>query len=291
MVRNIRSVLVIAFISLIIIGSIEVFAGIFINSIAVTSDAVDSFLDAVVVLFVWFGLNIMRKKSDDVFSYGYFRVENLFSLFAAILMFATGLGIGYFSYLRLSSPIEVTYPLIVTIIVIFNGCWSTMLALFMRSTAKRDGLHSVKVASLNSVKDATSSFVVLGVIALGAYEPHIDAIGGLILAVYICSVGYAEVHEASMVLVDALEDPKLKDQIETIINTAHRNITVERIRPRRSGPYIFLNILLEGDPTLTLDEVGKIKNNLDTAIRTALPVVRTITFDFRPKTPVNPTQS
>lgn len=276
-------ILAIAFAALVIAGLVEVFAGLSINSIAVMSDAVDSFLDAIVVLFVWSGLSIMHRNSDEVFNYGYLRVENLFSLFAAIIMFSAGLGIGYSSYLRLGSAVAIVYPISVVYIVIINGAVSTILAIVIRSTAKHNKLQSVKIASLNSIKDATSSFVVLGVIALGRYQPHIDAIGGLILAAYICSIGYAEVHEASMVLVDALEDPKLKTQIEAIISSAGRGVVVERIRPRRGGPYIFLNITLTADPGLTLGELGEIKANLESAVRKALPVVRTITFDFRPK--------
>lgn len=272
-----------AFVALIVMGVVELFAGLVANSIAVISDAIDSFLDAVVVLFVLVGLRVMDRKSDRVFTYGYFRVENLFSLFAAMLMGVTGVLIGYYSYLRLMSTAEPTYTLPVVAIVVINGILSAYMAWMMRRVSKSEGLQSMRVASVNSIKDASSSFVVLVVIGLTALGVRgVDAIGGIVLAAYIISVAYAEVHEASLVLVDALDKPDLRDRIREIIEQTEKKIVVERIRPRRSGPYIFINMKVAADPAMTLAEVGRIKARLEDSIRKALPVVRSITIDFRP---------
>lgn len=272
-----------ALVVLIIMGTVELFAGIAANSISVISDALDSFLDAVVVLFVWIGLHVMNRKANEVFGYGYFRMENLFALFAALLMGITGVLIGYYSYLRLTGMPVVVYTIPVVLIVATNGVISAYMAWMMRRISKREALQSMRVASTNSVKDASSSFVVLVVIALSVLGLRgADAIGGLVLAVYICSVAYAEMHEASLVLVDALVHPELRDQIQKIIEQTEKKVVVEGVRPRRSGPYLFINVKIDADPAMTLTELGGIKTNLENAIRKSLPVVRSITIDARP---------
>ncbi len=90
-----QRIAIISFFVNVVIGVAEVSVGMIFGSLALTADGVHSFVDAVVSLTVWFGIRYSQKKADGKFHYGYYKFDAIFSLFAAIIMVASGIIIGY----------------------------------------------------------------------------------------------------------------------------------------------------------------------------------------------------
>ena len=59
---------------LVLIGIIEIFAGLFSNSIGLVADGIDSIGDSLISFMVGFGLRISRRTPDNKFQFGYYRV-------------------------------------------------------------------------------------------------------------------------------------------------------------------------------------------------------------------------
>jgi len=64
--------------------------GFYSGSIALIADSIHSFSDIVTSLAVYIGLKLSSRKPDEMFPYGYYKIETLTSLIVSILIILTG---------------------------------------------------------------------------------------------------------------------------------------------------------------------------------------------------------
>src|SRR5438093_12869817 len=99
------------------------------------------------------------------------------------------------------------------VVLAIAGGISLHRAFQMRSIANKYNLLSLKTDAKNSIKDGSAS--VLGflsvLIATQFGFLQADAIGGLVIAGFICSVAYAASKRASLILCDACHNPASSD--------------------------------------------------------------------------------
>lgn len=79
----------------ILLSVFKFIAGIFGRSSAMISDAVHSASDVFSTLIVIAGVKIASKESDHNHQYGHDRFECVAALILAVILFSTGIGIGY----------------------------------------------------------------------------------------------------------------------------------------------------------------------------------------------------
>ena len=79
----------------IILSFFKLFAGIFAHSGAMISDAIHSASDVLSTFIVIIGVKIANRESDDSHPYGHERMECVAAIILAVILFITGLGIGY----------------------------------------------------------------------------------------------------------------------------------------------------------------------------------------------------
>ena len=78
-------------------------AGIVASSGAMVSDAVHSASDVFSTLIVMVGVKISRKEADKEHPYGHERMECVAALLLSIILFLTGIGIGYAGIQKLAA--------------------------------------------------------------------------------------------------------------------------------------------------------------------------------------------
>src|SRR3989344_2790688 len=159
--KKVEKVVLISAIVLVLIGIIEIFVGYHTNSVGLIADGTDSISDSVVSFMVWFGLRISRRQADKKFHFGYYRVETLVSLIVAMLMIAMSIYIFYNAYLRIKNPVELKYPLLGMVTLVAGGLISLWLSLIKNRLAKKHNLLSLEADAKASIKDWTSSFIIL----------------------------------------------------------------------------------------------------------------------------------
>ena len=271
------------FFTLIAIGLAELTVGFFSGSLTLTTDGVDSLSDSVISLIVWEGLRFSKKAPDDRFHFGYFRVESLAALIAALGMVIVGTVFVYEAYLRIVNPHEIAYDYLVLPVLLVAGLISLHRALQMRRIARASNLLSLRTGAYNSIKDASASFIgfvtILLLVVLNL--PILDAIGSLIIAAYIYTVAYISIRESSLVLVDAFNSPEVVDKIRETIG--RYGIEVDRVRLRRVGPLIEGTIYLIAAGTATLDDVSEARMQLRKALAKEIEGLGRLTILFHTK--------
>ena len=248
------------------IGVAEILISTFTGSLTLFADGLDSIADGLVSFIVWFGIRMIHRPRTNSFHFGYAKIESLAAFIAAIAIMVLGAFIVYHAYERLIHPSETTNPEITMITLLGAGSISIYRALQVRKVAKKFNLVSLSLDAKNSIKDGSASFVGFGSVLLGYFGiQYMDAIGGIIIACYIFYMAYTAIKESSLVLLDAVKDSDLHEEIKSHITT-NFNVGVHDvlIRPLGHGSYAQIHVSL--DQKMTLDNVYEIIEQIKTSI-------------------------
>jgi len=152
----------------------------------------------------------------------------------------------------------------------------------MRTVATKYGLLSLRTDANNSIKDATASFVIfvstLGS-SLGLLE--LDAVGGIIIGIYILGVAYVAIKEASLILLDACESPEMTSELTTALKTLSGISDIVSIKLRPSGRYLTGVVTVTVAGSETVADTERLRKEIRDIISRILEPVEDITVVFR----------
>ncbi|GIU72816.1 MAG: hypothetical protein KatS3mg003_2295 [Candidatus Nitrosocaldaceae archaeon] len=273
-----------SFITLAALGVAEVVIGLITNSIVTFADGIDSFGDAAISLIVWLGLLIAKRKPDSRFGFGYYKVESFAALLAAVGMVVMGSFITYQAIQNLLHPHDIEHPEIAVIVLSIAASISGYRAYQMHKIAKRYNLLSLSTDAKNSIKDSSAS--VIGLISIIIFMQtgfiQMDAIGALAIAAFIFSVSYVAIKESSLILLDAVKNPKLIEELKNFIEKRYR-LNVLNILLRPLGPYLHgeVQVLVEGD--MTIDEFDDIAEDIEKGVKKVFPRIKKLVVTAEPR--------
>jgi cation diffusion facilitator family transporter len=261
--------------TLLALGIVEISFSLISGSISLLADGIDSISDAVVSFFVWTGLRISRHRPTRRFQFGYYKVESFTTLITAIVLVAVSGYIFLRSYRALQNPVPLKLPLLALLVLLAAGLGSLYRALQMRRVANKYNISSLKLDARNSIKDVSSSFVAFGSVLVASFGIHFaDAIGGMLVAVYILSVAYVALRESSLVLLDEFHEPELSREIERVIRS-HTDVRgIRDLRLRRAGPFIIGALEVEVEGNMTLNEAHEVATELEASVKTRIRGLR-----------------
>jgi cation diffusion facilitator family transporter len=255
-------------ITLAAIGVAEILVSIFTGSITLTADGTDSIADAMISFIVWFGIMLAKKPKSKMFHFGYRKVEVLAAFIAAIVIIILGSFIAYHAFDAFYKPRTVAYPEITMATLVAAGSLSLHRAFMIRKVAIESDLISLKLDAKNSIKDGTASFIGLASVAAATYLnfTFMDAVGGMIIAGYIFFMAYSAIKESALVLVDAVHNPELVENIKYKIQEKF-NVQTDGVflRPVGNEFNAEIHILLPSEARL--DEIHKLINSISSTIR------------------------
>ena len=225
------------------------------GSLTLFADGLDSMADALVSFIVWFGIKMLHKPKSTLFHFGYAKIESFAAFVAAVVIVILGIFIVYHAYERILHPTVITNPEITMITLIAAGSISLHRAFKVRAIAKKYNLVSLNLDAKNSIKDGTASFVGFGSVLAGYFGiPYMDAIGGMIIAGYIFFMAYTAIRESTLILVDAVKNPKLQEEISSHVEK-NFNVNVDEVRIRPLGSAFSAHVHVALDRGMTLDNV------------------------------------
>jgi len=276
-----------SFVILVLVGIVEVFAGIFSLSVALIADGIHSFADAVVSLIVWIGLRLTRKAPDGKFHFGYYRVETFGSMVAALFMTVLGAVILYESYLVMLAPRAIVNAEMAMIVALSAALIALVLSIFKARAAKKYSSLALKTDAFNSVKDVLTSVTAFLGIAFSKYFhfAQTDSIAGIIIAFFVFTVAYSIIKEASLVLMDACQCTEILSDIENIAKSVKHVKEVHSIRMRKLGPYLIgdMHVVVEGN--MSVKEADQIATQIEEQVKQEFDEVTEIKVRMEPHEP------
>jgi len=273
-----------SFLILVLVGIVEVFAGVFSLSVALIADGALSFADAAVSLIVWIGLRLSRKAPDGKFHFGYYRVETFSSVVAAFFMAVLGGIILYESYLVLLVPREIVNAEIAMTVALSAVLVALVVFVYKTRAAKKYASLALKADAFNSVKDVLTSVTAFLGIAFTQYFgfAQTDAAAGIIIAFFVFTVSYSIIREASLVLMDACSCGEILSDIENIAKSVKHVKEVHNIRMRKLGPYLMgdMHVVVDGD--MSVKEADQIATQIEEQVKREFDEVTEIKIRIEP---------
>lgn len=230
------------------------------HSQALVSDAVHSASDVVSTIAVMFGVNMSAKKSDSSHPYGHERIESIFSIILAMMLFITGLGIGITAIKTIISGAEIAIPEKITLVAaIISIAVKEWMYHFTKRTAIKIDSSSLLADAWHHRSDALSSIgslIGIGGALLGfkICEP----IASIVICIFIAKASIEIFMDAVNRLIDhACSDEEI-EEIRKYIMEIDGVKRIDSLMTRRFGSKIYVDLEIAEDPDITLREAHDI---------------------------------
>jgi cation diffusion facilitator family transporter len=243
------------------------------GSLAILSEAAHSLIDFVATVMTYFAVRISGKPADAEHHYGHGKVESVAALAETALLFLLSGVVIWEAMQRLfgghGHAVEATLAaflvILVSIVVDF------FRARLLYRVADETASEALEADALHFGSDMWSSTAVLvGLAGVALGFPWADATAAIIVAAFVCLAGW----RLGRRTIDTLTDTAPAGAAERISALARRStgvVSVERVRARRAGDVLFVDLAVAVSRTLPLDRVAALRDRLARAIRSELP--------------------
>lgn len=262
----------------VILSLFKLFAGIFAKSNAMISDAIHSASDVFSTFIVIIGVNIANKQSDKEHQYGHERLECVAAIILAIILAATGIGIGINgmekilggSYWELEVPGRIA--LIAAIISIVVKEW---MYWYTRSAAKKINSGALMADAWHHRSDSLSSIgALIGILGARLGHPILDPVASVVICIFIIKAAYDIFKDAIDKLVDKSCDEETVEKIKKVIMNQEGVLGIDLLRTRLFGSKIYVDVEISADGNKPLKETHAIAEKVHDAIEEEFKTVK-----------------
>lgn len=265
----------------------KLFAGIMGKSGAMISDAIHSASDVLSTFIVIIGVLISNKDSDAEHQYGHERLECVASIILSIILFVTGIGIGYKGIIKIINKSSETFEIpgmialwaaIISIVVKEWMYWYT------RAAAKKINSGALMADAWHHRSDSLSSVGAL--IGIGGAKlgfPMWDPIASIVISFFIAKAAYDIFKDAMEKMIDKSCDCETVEEMKKVILREEGVIDIDDIRTRLFGCRIYVDIEIAADGNKKLVETHKIAQQVHDSIEREFPMVKHCMVHVNPR--------
>jgi cation diffusion facilitator family transporter len=248
---------------------IKVVTGVVGNSYALIADGIESTADVVSSLVVWTGLRIASQPADDDHPYGHGKAESIAGVIAALGLLAAAGIIAAQSIHEILQPHEAPewYTLVVLLVVI--GVKEFLARRVLQAGHALEST-SLKVDAWHHRSDAlTSAAVALGIaVALwgGPGYEAADDWAALVACAVIAINGLILLRFAVREIMDETVPALTQERIRLVAGGVRGVQAIEKVRVRKSGVGLYMDIHVQVDAEMTVRESHAIGHRVKDAL-------------------------
>ena len=262
----------------IILSIFKFLAGIFGHSTAMVSDSVHSLSDVLSTIVVIIGTKMSAKKPDSGHPYGHERLECVSAIVLAIMLGATGIGIGLIAAQNIisgnysSAVMPSVIPMIAAIVSILS---KEAMYWYTRAAGKKIGSGALMADAWHHRSDALSSIGSLaGIIGARMGVLVLDSIAGLIISLFILKVSYDIFRDSISKMTDNACDEQTIELIKNLILSTEGVIEIDSIKTRKFGERIYVDVEFSTDASITLQQAHCIAQKAHDAVEKEILAVK-----------------
>ena len=202
-----------------LITVVQIFGGLFANSVSLLSDALHNFSDAVAILISYLTNKASKKKPDEENTFGQKRLEIIAALFNGFILAVICAFLMYEAYERFMKPQTVNTKLVIIIASI--GLIVNLVAVLILKKDSQKNLN-VKSAYLHLLGDTLSSVAVVagGIIMYYTELYRIDTLITFFISIYIMKETFDVMKDAFLIISQAtprgIDIEKVKTRVEQL---------------------------------------------------------------------------
>ena len=229
-------------------------AGFLARSGAMISDAVHSASDVLATLIVILGVKLAGRDADRSHPYGHERLECVAALILAVILGATGLGIGWSGIRKITGSGELAVPgllaliaAVVSIVVKEAMFWYTWLA------AKRINSSALKAEAWHHRSDALSSVgSFAGILGARLGFPALDPVASVVICLFILKAAWDILADALGKMTDHACPPAMEQEMADVILAQPGVLGLDTLNTRLFGDRVYVDVEIQADGDLPL---------------------------------------
>lgn len=271
-----------------VLTAFKFIAGFLGNSLAMISDAIHSASDVFSTVIVIIGIKIAAKAADKNHEFGHERYECVAAILLAVLLFATGCGIGYSGIIKIVDGSYTTAELpdylamsaaIVSIVVKEAMFWYTWAA------AKKTNSGALKADAWHHRSDALSSVgSLIGIVGAMCGVPVLDCVAAIAICLLILKAAISIFIDSVNKMTDKACDPETERALTEFIASFEGVKRVDSVMTRLFGNRIYVIAEIACDEKLILGEAHAIAETVHDGVEERFPLVKHVTVHVNPYT-------
>jgi len=216
--------------------------GILSGSIALIADAIHSLTDVISSIGVFIGLRISSREPTKEFPFGFYKIENIASLFLALAIFYAGYEIILTSIEKFEAAI-ITNILPAISVALVSVVIAFLLSRYKLKVGRELNSPSLIADGQHTRSDALSSVAVfLGLVGYYFGFSSLDAIAGILVSVLIFRAGYEILKDSVKVLLDASIGNEELNRIRKVVSEIYGVREIHYVKARSSGKFMFIEL-------------------------------------------------
>jgi cation diffusion facilitator family transporter len=240
-----------------LLGAVKLAGGLISGSIALVSDAVNSWGDVLTSVIVIFGLRVAQREPDAEHPYGHTRAETIAASNVAVLVVISALAVGWHALGQISSG-QAVPPAWTLWIAGANVVIKEILYRYKLRVGRRARSQSILANAWDHRSDALCSAAVLvglAAVRFGGSQLHwADDAAAIVVVAAIVWSSVALFRESASELMDVQAPDGLVNDIRAHAVAVPGVLGVEKLWVRKSGIEFFADIHIEVDPQATVAE-------------------------------------
>jgi cation diffusion facilitator family transporter len=256
--------------------------GLLSGSLGLLAEAAHSGLDLVAAIITFVAVSVSDRPADEAHPYGHGKVENFSALIETVLLFLTCAWIIYEAVQRIFfRSVEVNPSIWAFLVVIISIAVDISRSKMLYRAAEKHQSQALEADALHFSTDIWSSAVVLGGLVLVWLGKKIlpghagvlnqaDAFAALGVAFIVLFVSYRLGKRTIDVLLDRAPEG-LKEKIAAAADEVEGVISTGKVRLRRSGAFVFVDMTIEVDRTLSFERTHAIAEDVEARIQAIIP--------------------
>jgi cation diffusion facilitator family transporter len=252
------------------------------GSVALLSDTIHNFGDALTALPLWVAFAMSRLGSSRRFTFGFGRVEDLAGVMVVLIILFSALVAGYQAIDRLLNPQPVAMLWAVAAASLVGFIGNEAVAVFRIRAGRRIGSAALVADGYHARTDGwTSLAVLLGSVGVWLRFPLADPIVGLLIAAAILGIVWQSGKTVFTRLLDGV-DPKVIEEIRYAASRVAGVEDVAEVRARWLGHELHAEVNVAVDPELSVAEGHEIAREVNHRLLHQLPYLRGVVVHVDP---------
>jgi cation diffusion facilitator family transporter len=242
------------------------------GSLAILSEAAHSLLDLAATVMTYVAVRVSGKPADERHHYGHGKVESVAALAETGLLFLLSAVVIWEATRRLigaEGTVEATLPAFA--VIVGSVVIDFFRARLLYRVAGETSSEALEADALHFGSDMWSSLAVLiGLIGVALGWQWADSVAAVIVAIFVCLAGWRLGRRTLDTLIDTAPEG-IAAQLTALALGVPGVVGVERVRARRVGHRLFVELAAAVSRTLPMDHVATLKDEIIDVIHRELP--------------------
>lgn len=270
----------------IILSILKFIAGVVANSGAMISDAIHSASDVFSTFIVMIGVKLSAKEEDKDHPYGHERLECVAAIILAVMLFLTGLFIGYESLQKIMYAENEDLPTPGTLAVaaaVVSIITKEAMFWYTRHYAKMINSDALMADAWHHHSDALSSVgAFIGIVGARMGLPVLDPVAGLFICFFIAKAAFDIFKDAVEKMVDHNADEEFENALREKILSYAEVHSIDLMKTREFGNRVYIELEISVDGQLSLIDAHEIAENIHDDIEKNFSQVKHVMIHLNP---------